>query len=173
MQRIHARKPACGVPELLQYIITRYLYLILLSRSNMRFSSASIASLLSTAVLSVNHQINYDCSKTPQLCFNTCWALNVVGHPQVLHGSGGSGAGSDNREDWGYKKGMCNKQSATWQCPDGYGNMVDCKSIDEYPFASSWEGGFAFQSIVVALRCIPSNDQNSKKRSLTSRGTLD
>ncbi|KAK9414817.1 hypothetical protein SUNI508_10760 [Seiridium unicorne] len=40
--------------------------------------------------------------------------------------------------------------------------MNDCKSIDEYPFAGSKEGGFAYQNVVVALRCIPLADQNSQ-----------
>ncbi|KAI1865366.1 uncharacterized protein JN550_008414 [Neoarthrinium moseri] len=137
----------------------------------MRFSRITIVSSLSTLVVAKNHDVNYDCSQTPQLCFNTCWALNVVKHPNSLHGGGGSGAGSDNREDWGYETSMCSKQNVKWRCPDGRGGTGDCKSIDEYPFAGSKEGGFAWQQTVVALRCIPNTDQSIQGGKLSGIAT--
>ncbi|KAI1848699.1 hypothetical protein JX266_005558 [Neoarthrinium moseri] len=117
-------------------------------------------------VIAKNHDVIYDCSQHPQLCFNTCWAVNVVKHPNPLHGGGGSGAGSDNRKDWGYKSSMCVKQNVHWDCENGLGGKDECVSIDEYPFASSKEGGFAWDQTVVALRCIPEADQKSQGGSL-------
>lgn len=99
--------------------------------------------------------VTYDCgaSGTPQICLNTCWAVNCWGLPETLHG--GKGVDSDaNRKSWGYG------QKSKWK--QYIWNNDDCSSPEEYPYASSKEGGLDGAGKTLALRCVPIAKQRSE-----------
>ncbi|KAI0172571.1 hypothetical protein GGR52DRAFT_545236 [Hypoxylon sp. FL1284] len=120
------------------------------------FSVAAVVSLLAGSALS-QRIVTYDCTDTPQICLNTCWAVNCVGHPNPLHGGSQRAPG---RTEWGYNQGPCQNYGWAWTTPDGKA----ATSPDEYPLASSYEGGWEYQGRVVSLRCVPSNEQSKQGR---------
>lgn len=138
----------------------------------MHFSSASflfplvatISSLVTAVPLEgVPHElearagktISYDCGPngTPQICLNTCWAVNCRKLPETLHGGTGI-SDSAHRTEWGYG------QKTKWASYK-WGNG-DCTSPEEYPYASSKEGGLNGAGKTLALRCVPVKEQQRK-----------
>jgi hypothetical protein len=97
--------------------------------------------------------ISYDCgpSGTPQICLNACWAQNCRKLPAVLHGGAGA-SGDAKRTEWGYG------QKTKW-APYQWGTNT---SPEEYPYASSKEGGLNGGGKTLALRCVPTTEQSSK-----------
>ncbi|KID95392.1 hypothetical protein MAJ_08619, partial [Metarhizium majus ARSEF 297] len=109
----------------------------------------------------------YDCEKTPQICLNTCWAIKCQQNSATLHGGGQTKAnakkyGDDNRKKWGYDKDPCKKKGWAWKG----GN-----SPDEYPYASSKEGGQSDFANKVALRCVPGKEQQRQGRKVRGIAT--
>ncbi|KAK6073110.1 hypothetical protein SCUP234_08947 [Seiridium cupressi] len=109
--------------------------------------------LLSGTVLSKT--LTYDCSSTPQICLNTCWAWYCAGHPKVLHGGLQSGKAANsgaNRNKWEYSR----NGWKIWQ----WGSNT---SQDEYPLASSKEANDAQDGqtggVYRSLRCVPPSEQ--------------
>lgn len=98
--------------------------------------------------------VSYDCgpSGTPQICLNICWAVHCRGLPEDLHGGGGAAAVKNHRTEWGYGYETKWKQYQ-W-------NNQACTSPDEYPYASSKEGGLDGAGKTLALRCVPSVEQS-------------
>lgn len=98
--------------------------------------------------------ISYDCGPTgtPQICLNTCWAINCRGLPDTLHGGTGI-SGDAHRKEWGYG------HKAKWA---QFKWSTDCTSPEEYPYASSKEGGLDGAGKTLALRCVPVPEQKSK-----------
>ncbi|KAI0006246.1 hypothetical protein F4779DRAFT_597140 [Xylariaceae sp. FL0662B] len=112
---------------------------------------AAVFSLLAGSTL--GKTVTYDCSQTPQICLNTCWAVNCAGHPNPLHGGGGK---ADTRTSWGYKSGLCASTGWAWITPDN--KYAD--SPDEYPLDGSKEGGWKYNNKVISLRCVPQAEQS-------------
>lgn len=118
--------------------------------------------------------IVYDCSKTPQICLNTCWAINCAGLPAGLHGGGNKDAkaskkkGEANRNAWGYGSKPCDpaKGSKYWK-----NGSVRNISPDEYPYASAKEGGLKGAGKPVQLRCVPTAEQKSQSGKVSGLGT--
>ncbi|KAK8128022.1 hypothetical protein PG984_009130 [Apiospora sp. TS-2023a] len=118
--------------------------------------------------------IVYDCKKTPQICLNTCWAINCAGLPAGLHGGGNKDAkaskkkGDANRNAWGYGSKPCDptKGSRYWK----NGNVRNT-SPDEYPYASAKEGGLKGAGKPVQLRCVPTSEQKSQSGKVSGLGT--
>ncbi|PHH67133.1 hypothetical protein CDD81_2902 [Ophiocordyceps australis] len=114
----------------------------------------------------------YDCEKTPQICLNTCWAIKCQKNSETLHGGGqkdksaSSKYGDANRRKWGYGSKPCDRQWK-WTTPDNKA----ATSPDEYPYASSKEGGESNFQRVVALRCVPTTEQSSQGGKLKGLGT--
>ncbi|EFY86447.1 hypothetical protein MAC_07525 [Metarhizium acridum CQMa 102] len=109
----------------------------------------------------------YDCEKTPQICLNTCWAIKCQKNSETLHGGGqtkdnAKKYGDDNRKKWGYDKDPCKKKGWAWKG----GN-----SPDEYPYASSKEGGQSDFAKKVALRCVPGKEQQRQGRKVRGIAT--
>ncbi|KAK7982162.1 hypothetical protein PG988_004400 [Apiospora saccharicola] len=98
--------------------------------------------------------IVYDCSKTPQICLNTCWAINCAGLPADLHGGGNKDAkaskkkGDANRNAWGYGSKPCDptKGSKYWKNGNGAGKPVQ-------------------------LRCVPTSEQKEQSGKVSGLGT--
>ncbi|KAH9908393.1 hypothetical protein F4778DRAFT_776694 [Xylariomycetidae sp. FL2044] len=131
---------------------------------------ALVSQLLLQPAHGVSKTVNYDCTKVPQICLNTCWAQQCAGHSRDLHG-GASNTG-DTRAEWGYNSGICKSQGYDWQTiktPTHPSEYAD--SPDEYPLASSAEGGWrTADGKVVSLRCVPQGEQSSQGGSTTGIG---
>lgn len=61
----------------------------------------------------------------------------------------------NNRKAWGYDQGPCGSFGWAWTTPDG----LTADSPDEYPLASSYQGGWVYNGKVVSLRCVPLAEQ--------------
>ncbi|CAN8097501.1 unnamed protein product [Discula destructiva] len=96
--------------------------------------------------------ISYDCSDTPGICLNACWAQHCRGISGTLHGGGGADDAAK-RTAWGY-----GFKTPGWKA---YVNGVNT-SPEEYPYASSKEGGLNGAGKTVALRCVPSKEQQKQ-----------
>lgn len=117
------------------------------------FTLATVVSLLAGHTL--GKIVEYECDRTPQICLNTCWAINCAGHPNPLHGGAGR---PDGRATWGYKTGLCASTGWAWITPDN----KHADSPDEYPLDGSKEGGWSYNGKVISLRCVPQAEQNSE-----------
>lgn len=100
----------------------------------------------------------YNCQKTPQICLNTCWAINCRGLPSTLHGGAGVSSGA-NRDAWGYS---LNSRTSWSSLKWGVNTPPENRSPDEYPYASSMEGGLNGGGTTLALRCVPGSEQSCK-----------
>ncbi|GAB0133880.1 hypothetical protein EsDP_00002274 [Epichloe bromicola] len=131
--------------------------------------AAAIILLVSSAAA---RTVKYDCEKTPQICLNTCWAIKCKRNAETLHGGGQKNAmesskyNSANRNRWGYSAKPCDNGWG-WTTPD----KKKASSPDEYPYASSKEGGQPNFPKVVALRCVPLNEQKIQGGKLRGLGT--
>ncbi|KAK8080169.1 hypothetical protein PG997_007987 [Apiospora hydei] len=136
--------------------------------------TTTVALLVLAASAATAKGIVYDCSKTPQICLNTCWAVKCAGLPAGLHGGGNKDAkaskkkGTENRNAWGYGSKPCDesKHNKYWK----NGNVKNT-SPDEYPYASSKEGGLKGAGKPVQLRCVPTAEQKSQSGKVSGLGT--
>ncbi|TLD09455.1 hypothetical protein PspLS_12019 [Pyricularia sp. CBS 133598] len=95
------------------------------------------------------HHIVYDCTRTPGICKNFCFAVNCLGHSDTL---GGGGQGDVNRLAWG--DGTIAAKQLRQQPP------VNDNTIEEYPYASSAQGGLKVGTKFVSLRTVPQLEQS-------------
>lgn len=122
--------------------------------------AAAIILLVSSAAA---RGVVYDCKNTPQICLNTCWSIKCKKNAQTLHGGGQKDRkeskkyGDRNRNRWGYGSKPC-INGWGWTTPD----KKKATSPDEYPYASSKEGGQPNFPNIVSLRCVPTQEQKSK-----------
>ncbi|KAK8090541.1 hypothetical protein PG994_000046 [Apiospora phragmitis] len=139
----------------------------------MHTSTVTLLAMAASAVTAKG--IVYDCSKTPQICLNTCWAVKCAGLPAGLHGGGNKDAkaskkkGEQNRIAWGYNSKPCaenSKHNKYWK----NGNTKNT-SPDEYPYASSKEGGLKGAGKPVQLRCVPTAEQKKQSGKVSGLGT--
>ncbi|TLD23127.1 hypothetical protein PspLS_07530 [Pyricularia sp. CBS 133598] len=83
-----------------------------------------------TLVQGKTNEVPYDCTRMPGVCTNHCWAVNCMGHPEAVHGGNDQVDVEKNRKDWGYyTTGLKALGDDVYSSPE------------EYPFASSQEGG--------------------------------
>ncbi|KAL5941077.1 hypothetical protein ACKVV1_005806 [Pyricularia oryzae] len=106
-----------------------------------------------------NHHVVYDCTQTPGICKNFCFAVNCLGHPETLNGGGN---GPANRQAWG--DGTVGATQLRKAPP------VADDTIEEYPYASSLQGGISFNNIPVCLRTVPKREQSKQGRLLQGIG---
>ncbi|KAK2591573.1 hypothetical protein QQS21_010743 [Conoideocrella luteorostrata] len=131
------------------------------------FIFTAVALLVSSAAAK---EVKYDCKETPEICLNTCWAIKCQRNTPNLHGGGQKNAaaskkyGLDNRNKWGYSKKPC-------AIGKGKFGRKGATSPDEYPYASSKEGGLGTFSKKVALRCVPKLEQSKQGGKVSGIGT--
>ncbi|PWN44862.1 hypothetical protein IE81DRAFT_320832 [Ceraceosorus guamensis] len=94
--------------------------------------------------------VTFDCSKVPNICSNDCYALKCAGKPSTLHRN--SAAATDNRNH--------NACKSPNRCS---GNPDDSNSCDEYPYASTSEGGAG-----AVTRCVPAHENSVQGGTLSS-----
>ncbi|EPQ32217.1 uncharacterized protein PFL1_00414 [Pseudozyma flocculosa PF-1] len=94
--------------------------------------------------------LTFDCAKVPNICSNDCYAIQCLGKPSTLHRDSANAS--------------TRRQQTACQSPNRCsGNPTDSNSCDEYPYASSIEGGAGS-----ATRCVPSAENSSQGGSLSS-----
>ncbi|TLS28024.1 hypothetical protein PpBr36_02026 [Pyricularia pennisetigena] len=111
-------------------------------------------------VQAVVHPVVYDCRQTPGICKNFCFAVNCLGHSDTL---GGGGNGDANRRAWG--DGTIAAKQLRQQPP------VNDNTIEEYPYASSAEGGLMTGNKFVSLRTVPQTEQSKQGHLLQGIGS--
>ncbi|EST05430.1 hypothetical protein PSEUBRA_005107 [Kalmanozyma brasiliensis GHG001] len=94
--------------------------------------------------------LTWDCTRIPNICSNDCFAINCAGKPTTLHRD--SANASTNRA-----KTACKSPN---RCANG---PSDANSCDEYPYASSQEGGAGS-----VTRCVPSTENSRQGGTLSS-----
>lgn len=139
----------------------------------MHTTTVALIALAASAVTAKG--IKYDCEATPQICLNTCWAVKCAGLPAGLHGGGSKNArdskkrGTANRNAWGYGSKPCSassKHAKYWK-----NGKIKNTSPDEYPYASSREGGLRGAGKPVQLRCVPTSEQRKQSGKVSGLGT--
>ncbi|KAK0536252.1 hypothetical protein OC835_002092 [Tilletia horrida] len=113
----------------------------------MLFRSLAAALLASSAFAAT---VVFDCTKVPNICSNDCYAIQCIGKPTTLH---------RDSENAAYHR----TQNACRSPNRCSGNPSDSNSCDEYPFASSAEGGAG-----AVTRCVPSRENSVQGGTLSS-----
>ncbi|TLD09546.1 hypothetical protein PspLS_11854 [Pyricularia sp. CBS 133598] len=123
-------------------------------------SVLAAALLLAAGVAAEPHVVNYDCAKMPGICTNHCWAINCMGHPEMLT----------------YDNARTSDQARTeW----GYGHKAALKpfekppfdSPEEYPLANSQQGGLSYNGKSVSLRMVTLDEQHIQNSLVSSAKT--
>ena len=108
-------------------------------------SSLVLASVTLVTQVVYGNIITYDCSQIPNICMNFCWAVYCQGLMTPLHGGANVNA-DQNRKDVGTDSGSKKAANEGWSfntaAPVG-SQARAATSPDEYPLASSNEGGVA------------------------------
>lgn len=110
--------------------------------------------ILTTVALTIAQPLpgphfNWDCTNTRGTCNNACFASNCLGLPNELTYDSVRPNAYGRRRDSGCGRTPCSKQKYKYM---DFGN-----SCDEYPFASTFEGGAG-----AILRCVDSTENESK-----------
>ncbi|KAE8214488.1 hypothetical protein CF327_g2117 [Tilletia walkeri] len=113
----------------------------------MLFRSLVVAALASSAFAAT---VVFDCTKVPNICSNDCYAIGCAGKPTTLHRDSADATAHRNAN-------ACRSPN---RCS---GNPTDSNSCDEYPFASSAEGGAG-----AVTRCVPSHENSVQGGTLSS-----
>ncbi|KAL9935426.1 hypothetical protein V8E36_005774 [Tilletia maclaganii] len=108
------------------------------------FIDASLASFALSAT------VVFDCTKVPNICSNDCYAIQCKSKPTTLHRDSASATQHRNEN-------ACRSPN---RCS---GNPDDSNSCDEYPYASSAEGGAG-----AVTRCVPSHENSVQGGTLSS-----
>ena len=103
--------------------------------------------ILMTVSLSLALNFDWDCEKSAATCNNACFAMNCKGSPGLLNYD----SNGENRRPRRTAAG-CKPTPCTDGTYSKYGN-----SCDEYPFASTAQGGTG-----AILRCVDSSENSSK-----------
>ena len=94
--------------------------------------------------------LTWDCTRIPNICSNDCYAIQCASKPTTLHRD--SANASINRAETACK--------SPNRCAN---NASDSNSCDEYPYASSAEGGAGS-----VTRCVPSTENSRQGGTLSS-----
>ncbi|SPO25720.1 uncharacterized protein UTRI_03085 [Ustilago trichophora] len=113
-------------------------------RATYILAGAALLSLAQAATLT------WDCTRVPNICSNDCYAIQCAGKPTTLHRD--SANASINRANTACK--------SPNRCAN---NPSDSNSCDEYPYASSKEGGAGS-----VTRCVPSTENSRQGGTLSS-----
>ncbi|KAK0547480.1 hypothetical protein OC846_004842 [Tilletia horrida] len=113
----------------------------------MLFRASALALLASSALAAT---VVFDCTKVPNICSNDCYAIQCAGKPTSLH---------RDSADATYHR----TQNACKSPNRCSGNPTDSNSCDEYPYASSAEGGAG-----AVTRCVPSHENSVQGGTLSS-----
>ena len=111
-----------------------------------------IIQVLITASLALALDFDWNCVNSTNPCNNACFAINCKGSPGLLNYDSNVRNRTPRRNAAG-----CNPTPCTNSTYGSFGN-----SCDEYPFASTAQGGTG--SI---LRCVPSTENSSKLYNIT------
>ena len=103
--------------------------------------------ILMTVSLSLALNFDWDCEKSAATCNNACFAMNCKGSPGLLNYD----SNGENRRPRRTAAG-CKPTPCTDGTYSKYGN-----SCDEYPFASTFQGGTG-----AILRCVDISENSSK-----------
>ncbi|SAM82111.1 uncharacterized protein UBRO_04400 [Ustilago bromivora] len=101
----------------------------------------------------------WDCTRVPNICSNDCYAIQCAGKPTRLHRDSANAS--------------INRANTACRSPNRCaGKPADSNSCDEYPYASSQEGGAGS-----ATRCVPSTENSRQGGTLssfyTNNGVID
>lgn len=94
--------------------------------------------------------LTWDCTRIPNICSNDCFAIQCASHPTTLHRD--SASASTHRAATACK--------SPNRCAN---NPSDSNSCDEYPYASSQEGGAGS-----VTRCVPATENSRQGGTLSS-----
>ena len=103
--------------------------------------------VLVTALLAVAQNFEWDCTNSLATCNNACFAVNCKGSPNSLTYDSNQANRGPRRTASG-----CNRTPCTNTHYSSFGN-----SCDEFPFASTTQGGAG-----AILRCVDSSENSSK-----------
>ena len=123
------------------------IYKIRLSNSfaMIMFNSRQLT-ILTTVALTVAQNFDWDCTNSLSTCNNACYAVNCKGSPNLLTYDGNAANQDPRRAASG-----CNRTPCSNTHYAAFGN-----SCDEYPFASTTQGGTS-----AILRCVDSSENSS------------
>ena len=105
--------------------------------------------LLSACTLTLAHNFDWNCKKSPGPCNNACYAANCRNHGPPLTFDAGISHRPRRRRDSGCARNPCSNNSLP------YSSFGD--SCDEFPFASTQEGGKG-----AILRCVDRSENSSE-----------
>ncbi|KAJ9479018.1 hypothetical protein PHBOTO_002492 [Pseudozyma hubeiensis] len=111
-------------------------------------TALALLSLTTSSTLAAT--LTWDCTRVPNICSNDCYAIQCASKPTTLHRD--SANASANRAETACK--------SPNRCS---GNPDDSNSCDEYPYASSQEGGAGS-----VTRCVPSTENSRQGGTLSS-----
>ncbi|KAA8913465.1 deoxyribonuclease NucA/NucB-domain-containing protein [Sphaerosporella brunnea] len=113
----------------------------------MYFNPGQLLVILASASLALSINFEWDCTNSLATCNNACYAVNCKGKPGMLNYDSNAGNRGPRRTASG-----CNRTPCTNTNYRGSGN-----SCDEYPFASTTQGGTG-----AILRCVDSTENSSE-----------
>ncbi|SJX62993.1 uncharacterized protein SRS1_13816 [Sporisorium reilianum f. sp. reilianum] len=116
----------------------------MLARSYLVLAALALVSSASAATLT------WDCTRVPNICSNDCYAIQCAGKPTTLHRDSADAT--------------ANRALTACKSPNRCANNPsDSNSCDEYPYASSQEGGAGS-----VTRCVPSTENSRQGGTLSS-----
>lgn len=120
----------------------------------------ALLSLCIRLAASQNVILLLNCNNYPGPCNNKCYAIYVAGKPTLLTWDApDAGTLYDRRREAGtIPNPCCGRIAAPPTCNDPAGNQAPCTAPDEYPYASTWQGGRATGSNI--LRCTGQDENN-------------
>ena len=110
------------------------------------FNLRQLTIILTTVTLALAQNFDWDCTNSPGPCNNACFAINCKGSPGSLTYDSNAANRGPRRTASG-----CNRTPCTNTRYRSFGN-----SCDEYPFASTTQGGAG-----TILRCVDSPEISS------------
>lgn len=111
------------------------------------FYPRQIIILATVLTLTVAQNFDLDCTNALDTCNNMCYAINCKGSPTLLTYDSNNANRGPRRTASG-----CNRTPCTNTHYSSFGN-----SCDEYPFASTTQGGTG-----AIMRCVDSSESSSK-----------
>lgn len=115
------------------------------------FSTLTLTSLVVLSIGGVGAAtLTWDCTRVPNICSNDCYAILCAGKPTTLHRDSANAS--------------ANRALTACKSPNRCANNPsDSNSCDEYPYASSQEGGKGS-----VTRCVPATENSRQGGTLSS-----
>lgn len=114
----------------------------------MLHSTTTLISALAIGAFAQNPAFDWDCTNSITTCNNACYAVYTAGKPGTLTYDNNAANANTRRTQSGCNRNPCNNQNLKYKATG--------TSCDEYPFASTTNGGPN-----AILRCTEPTDQSS------------